>query len=1077
MINDAVTQQSETRSFSSNIDVTMQGDAGCNTASTGDTKPTAVSKKVADEFNIDEISHSVEAASGKEFENLLCIEIFSGSGRLTAAIRKQGMRAVAFDRSSSRTSGPVTVLDLTKDEDFLFLMNFIKSEKDNILLVHLAPPCGTCSAARNKRHRKLEEAGYDLPVPLRSKDWPMGLPSLKGLDAAKVAAANVLYERTFQIASLCIDLQLTVSLENPENSLFWDTTPIQRLMAKCFGHHNVFQSCMMGGDRDKRTKWWCSDDTFSSFNIMCNGLHQHKEWTPVATSGGLRFPTAEEASYPFLLCERVAHLMKEKASSMGYLQAPSLIQQAKQQTSSTLQHVNMGFLARGNKLKPLVSEFASYNTWIFRVDRNEGDIDKTLFSMPKGSRIAHRKLLKWGEVRVCDIAGKVLESNIEENDMVEQISFGVPREPDDFVKEAARAGHPRFLDFRSIDEVDQLISKNLLRGAREILEERNAWLKKWLARAKELQEEENKLHSTLAPHCSTVLKGKRLLVLGEMLTEIGYPDKHLIEDICRGFKVMGWMRDSGCFSKLPKQPSLSISAMLGMARGLNEAVLAKASATDGDELVKAAWDETQLELERGWIWEDNTGDFNGLSLTHRFGLQQKKKVRVIDNFKTSGVNATCGMTEKQKLFGLDFIATTLVRAFTMGANKQVSLEGKTFDLASAYKQFPLDLEDRAVLRIAVPVPGERLCRVYGLNSLPFGATGSVAGFLRVSTALFHILTLGLGIWTGTFFDDFPVISRGDIATSTEQHVALLLDLLGMRFSKEGKKWVPFSNQMSVLGVVLDTTNFANGSVFFRHTDSRKAELNETLDRHLNEGAMTHKEAESLRGRLIWFESFLFGRVANLSLHVIGKRAIGSDNNTSLTGELRRALEFFRDRVVNGPPIEISAATGEVLLVFTDGAFEETAEHPATVGGVLYSETGIPLAFFSEVVPQKLLNKYLESSRNPIYLVELLGALVSILLWAKLFPHRYVVSYIDNEASRAALIKVWSQVDDANRIIKLYVDEEVTCFWKPWFGRVPTHSNPADAPSRLHISELISRGVEHHEFQWDDWLNALMDDAH
>ena len=367
--------------------------------------------------------------------------------------------------------------------------------------------------------------------------------------------------------------------------------------------------------------------------------------------------------------------------------------------------------------------------------------------------------------------------------------------------------------------------------------------------------------------------------------------------------------------------------------------------------------------------------------------------------------------------------------------------------------------------------------MYGLNSLPFGATGSVAGFLRVSTALFHILTLGLGIWTGTFFDDFPVISRSDIATSTEQHVALLLDLLGMRFSKEGKKWVPFSNQMSVLGVVLDTTNFSNGSVFFKHTDSRKAELNETLDRHLNEGAMTHKEAESLRGRLIWFESFLFGRVANLSLHVIGKRATGSDNNTSLTGELRRALEFFRDRVVNGPPIEISAATGEVLLVFTDGAFEEMSEHPATVGGVLYSETGIPLAFFSEVVPQKLLNKYLESSRNPIYLVELLGALVSILLWAKLFPHRYVVSYIDNEASRAALIKAWSQVDDANRIIKLYVNEEVNSFWKPWFGRVPTHSNPADAPSRLQISELISRGVEHHEFRWDDWLNALMDDAH
>ena len=136
-----------------------------------------------------------------------------------------------------------------------------------------------------------------------------------------------------------------------------------------------------------------------------------------------------------------------------------------------------------------------------------------------------------------------------------------------------------------------------------------------------------------------------------------------------------------------------------------------------------------------------------------------------------------------------------------------------------------------------------------------------------------------------------------------------------------------------------------------------------------------------------------------------------------------------------------------------------------------------MAFFSEVVPQTLINRYLENSRNPIYSVELLGALVSILLWAKLFPHRYVVSYLDNEAAREALVKAWSQVDDANRIIKLYANEEVKFSGKPWFGRVPTHSHPADAPSRLQISDLISRGVEHHEFQWDMWLKDLMDEAH
>ena len=201
-----------TTSLTSNNHNTQHCSSGCNTASSDNIVNEAHATKVIYECNIGEASSSFGATCGKEFENLICIEIFSGSGRVTAAIRKLGIRAVAFDRTSNRTSGPVTILDLTKDDDFLFLMNYIKSEKENILWIHLAPPCATCSAARNKRHRALEAAGFDLPVPLRSKEWPMGFPSLEGLDAAKVSAANVLYERTFQIASLGIDLQLTVSI-------------------------------------------------------------------------------------------------------------------------------------------------------------------------------------------------------------------------------------------------------------------------------------------------------------------------------------------------------------------------------------------------------------------------------------------------------------------------------------------------------------------------------------------------------------------------------------------------------------------------------------------------------------------------------------------------------------------------------------------------------------------------------------------------------------------------------------------------------------------------------------------------
>ena len=1003
-------------------------------------------------------------------EHLICIEIFSGSGRLTAAIRKIGIRAVAVDTSANRTSGPVTLLDLTTAADLQYLLKFIETEKDNILLIHMAPPCGTASAARNRRHKHLEDAGFVLPVPLRSREHPMGLPTLRGLDRDKVIAANFLYAATAEIAMHSIKLNLTVSIENPENSLFWLTDPIQKLLQWHPGHFNVFDSCMMGGDRDKATGWWCSDDLCESLNLRCDGQHEHKPWVPTVSTGTLKFPTAEEAAYPWLLCERVAHLVKEFFQSMG--------EQSGQQTSSALQHVNMGFLPRGHKVRPLVSEFGGYKIFVVQPSHNDQQIATALKGLPKGSKIVQRKLTTWGEVRVCNIDGNFSEMTFYDDDKVEKLTVGVPRGPDEFVAAAIKAGHPRFLDYKSIDRIEDLVHWNIDVSATDIVQSRLSYLRRWTNRAAELRQQEMELHNKLAPHCGAVLRGKRLLLFGEMLADINYPDTHLISDICQGFRITGWVRDSGCFVKLPKQPSMSVNQLLASAKGLNEAVLAKASGTGDSDLVLSAWNETLEEEKKEWIWRDNSKTLEGLSLTHRFGLQQKKKVRVIDNFKTSGVNATCGMREKQKLFGLDFLATTLVSAFTIEkGGLRHGLQGKTFDLSAAYKQFPIHQDDRRFIRIAVPVPEQEGCQVFGLNALPFGATGSVAGFLRVSTAVFHLLTVGLKIWAGTFFDDFPVLSRADIASHTEEHVALLLDLLGMKFSREGKKWLPFDEAMAVLGVVLDLSEVHNGLVTFKHTDSRRAELDESLSRHLAEDSLTSKEAESLRGRLIWFDSLLFGRIANLSLHEIGKRATDMGHQHKLTSGLKRSLEFFRDRIVNGPPIKISKSVGETIFIFTDGAFEPQSSTPGTIGGVLYRQDGTVESFFSEVAPDQLMKFYLQQSENPIYLIELLAALIALKIWGPKFQQRFVVSFIDNEASRAALIKAWSDVPAANNILRLYVDDEMEHGWKPWFGRVPSHSNPADDPSRLIIDGLLKMNGEHISFDWQSILSRLVGDAH
>ena len=304
----------------------------------------------------------------------------------------------------------------------------------------------------------------------------------------------------------------------------------------------------------------------------------------------------------------------------------------------------------------------------------------------------------------------------------------------------------------------------------------------------------------------------------------------------------------------------------------------------------------------------------------------------------------------------------------------------------------------------------------------------------------------------------------------------MLNLLGLRCS-EGKKWLPFDESMSVLGVVLDLKRFEEGVVSFVHTEARRSELEETLNRHLESDTLSQKDAESLRGRLIWFESFLFGRVANLSLHEIGKRAVALGHGLKLNDRLRRALFFFRDRIVNGKPIEITKAVGKTVYIFTDGAFEPTSTSPGTLGGILYNEQGVPNSFFSEVVPNSLMEAYLQSSKNPIYLIELLAVFVAIRLWGEACKNNFVVNFVDNEASRSALIKAWSDKELANNIIRSYVDDEMEHGWKPWFGRVPTHSNPADDPSRLVIDHLLRAGIEQKTFVWDGVLDRMIGDAH
>jgi len=228
--------------------------------------------------------------------------------------------------------------------------------------------------------------------------------------------------------------------------------------------------------------------------------------------------------------------------------------------------------------------------------------------------------------------------NVGNETKVELVTFGIPREPWDFVRKAAQVGHPRFLPYNGSEQLDDSLWTNLNHHACALDDWRLAFFKKWVARAKELEKDERNLRLELGEHVRHVLQGKRLLNFKEILEDLQFPDKNLSSDIITGFRLSGWMRDSKVFMSLPRPPKLTLEALLKSSIGLQKAVLKRVREPEDVELHLAAWEETQAECERKWIWEDTSGDLHNKTIARRFGSRQNEKVRVIDNFKQSSLN-------------------------------------------------------------------------------------------------------------------------------------------------------------------------------------------------------------------------------------------------------------------------------------------------------------------------------------------------------------------------------------------------------------------------------------------------------
>ncbi|CAE7032457.1 unnamed protein product [Symbiodinium sp. CCMP2592] len=622
----------------------------------------------------------------------------------------------------------------------------------------------------------------------------------------------------------------------------------------------------------------------------------------------------------------------------------------------------------------------------------------------------------------------------------ETVFVGVPSDPEEFIRKAVEAGHPMDMGMHVCPAVDRAIRANFCDPPELVIQRRLSTLERWEKRASVL---------------------------------IGYPDVKILDEVEQGLPLTGWMAESQVFASNPRAPTMSVDTVVAMNRGFHALVKRRLSKRQDQDVEQKTWLETEEEIARGWFWIDESGCWEGKIIAHRFGLLQKLKLRTIDDCSVGGLNCTVGLPEKMRVHSIDILASMLRRALELcGGKATCGWLGRTYDLQAAYRQFGISSVARELLRIVVNKPGAEQPILLGANSLPFGAVGSVAGFLRLSMAIWTLGLVGLELCWSAYYDDFPTVTSEPLLENTSSCVDRMFRLIGLDYATEGKKAPQFASCFAALGVQVDLQQAQSGSIVIGHTDARKEELTACIDSILADGSMTSKEAEKLRGRLVFFEGFTFGRVAQVAVKHVGRHAQGSSGSVKLSADVKWALGMIKTRICHALPVTISAKALQTTYVFTDGAFEQGR---GSFGGVLISPHGRCVSYFAGEVSREAMHHLLASSTHPIYELELLPVLIAMQVWGKLSSHQQTVYYLDNEPARIGMIKGAGGTAIADLIISKASALECELGQHAWYARVPSHSNIADDPSRFYFERLHKLGAARVLLD-ESWVASLVLEA-
>ena len=187
--------------------------------------------------------------------------------------------------------------------------------------------------------------------------------------------------------------------------------------------------------------------------------------------------------------------------------------------------------------------------------------------------------------------------------------------------------------------------------------------------------------------------------------------------------------------------------------------------------------------------------------------------------------------------------------------------------------------------------------------------------------------------------------------------------------------------------------------------------------------------------------------------------MGSARSGLLTPQLRSCFDWRRRCYqAAGPRIVRCHRSHSPVRLFTDGAYERGI---VTVGAVLFSDQLRRSQYWGVRVPEEVAAHWKEliHGGQVIGQAELLRSALARETWATALRGASAVQYLDNSSAEMALVKGYSPSPASAPLVSRVADADVRLGVRSWFGRVPSLSNPADAPSRLDFASREAEGWE------------------